>query len=105
MPDVARNQEREALYAFHQEPVLASWNQVYTRQGSGLRSMLDLEGKRVAVLSGSVQERQFEQMASSFSLVVEWVPQPDYDAAFATVAQGRALVLYLLPEGQIQFTR
>jgi len=90
MPDVARNQEREALYAFHQEPVLASWNQVYTRQGSGLRSMLDLEGKRVAVLSGSVQERQFEQMASSFSLVVEWVPQPDYDAAFATVAQGRA---------------
>ena len=90
MPDVARNQEREALYAFHQEPVLASWNQVYTRQGSGLRSMLDLEGKRVAVLSRSVQERQFEQMASSFSLVVEWVPQPDYDAAFATVAQGRA---------------
>ena len=90
MPDVARNQEREALYAFHQEPVLASWNQVYTRQGSGLRSMLDLEGKRVAVLSGSVQERQFEQMAESFSLVVEWVPQPDFDAAFAAVAQGHA---------------
>lgn len=90
MPDVARNQEREALFAFHQEPVLASWNQVYTRQGSGMRSMLDLEGKRVAVLSGSVQERQFEQMAASFSLVVEWVPQPDFDAAFAAVAQGRA---------------
>lgn len=90
MPDVARNQEREALFAFPQEPVLASWNQVYTRQGSGLRSMLDLEGKRVAVLSGSVQEDQFEQMAASFSLVVEWVPQPDYDAAFAAVAQGRA---------------
>ncbi len=90
MPDVARNQEREALFAFPTEPVLASWNQVYTRQGSGLRSMLDLEGKRVAVLSGSVQERQFEQMAASFSLVVEWVPQPDYDAAFAAVAQGHA---------------
>ncbi|MDY0105837.1 MAG: transporter substrate-binding domain-containing protein, partial [Giesbergeria sp.] len=90
MPDVARTQEREALFAFPQEPVLASWNQVYTRQGSGLRSMLDLEGKRVAVLSGSVQEDQFEQMAASFSLVVEWVPQPDYDAAFAAVAQGRA---------------
>ena len=90
MPDVARNQEREALYAFHQEPVLASWNQVYTRQGSGLRSMMDLEGKRVAVLSGSVQERQFEQMAESFSLVVEWVSLPDFDAAFAAVSQGQA---------------
>ncbi|WP_198673211.1 ATP-binding protein [Simplicispira lacusdiani] len=90
MPDVARNQEREALYAFHQEPVLSSWNQVYARRGSGVRSMLDLEGKRVAVLAGSVQERQFEQMASSFSLVVEWMPLPDFDAAFAAVEQGHA---------------
>ena len=90
MPDVALNQEREALYAFHQKPVLSSWNQVYTRRGAGLRSILDLEGKRVAVLAGSVQERQFEQMAASFSLVVEWAPQPDFDAAFAAVAQGRA---------------
>jgi len=90
MPDVARNQERETRYAFHQEPVLSSWNQVYTRRGAGLRSMLDLEGKKVAVLEGSVQERQFEQMAASFSLVVEWMPLPDYDAAFAAVAQGRA---------------
>ncbi|WP_052382527.1 ATP-binding protein [Comamonas granuli] len=90
MPDVARTPEREALYAFHQEPVLSSWNQVYARRGSGVRSMLDLEGRRVAVLAGSVQERQFEQMAESFSLVVDWVPQPDYDAAFAAVAQGRA---------------
>lgn len=90
MPDVALTQEREAIYAFHQEPVLSSWNQVYTRRGSGLRSMLDLEGKRVAVLAGSVQERQFEQMAASFSLVVEWIPLQDYDAAFAAVEQGRA---------------
>ncbi len=90
MPDVARTPERETLYAFHQEPVLSSWNQVYARRGSGVRSMLDLEGRRVAVLAGSMQERQFEQMAESFSLVVDWVPQPDYDAAFAAVAQGRA---------------
>jgi len=90
MPDVARNPEREALFAFHQEPVLSSWTQVYTRRGSGVRSMLDLEGKRIAVLAGSVQERQFEQMASSFSLVVEWMPQRNYDAAFAAVEQGHA---------------
>lgn len=90
MPDVARTPEREALFAFHQEPVLSSWTQVYTRRGSGVRSMLDLEGKRIAVLAGSVQERQFEQMAASFSLVVEWIPQQSYDAAFAAVAQGHA---------------
>lgn len=40
MPDVALTTERESIYAFHQEPVLASWNQVYARRGGGVRSML-----------------------------------------------------------------
>jgi ABC-type amino acid transport substrate-binding protein len=90
MPDVARTAEREAQYGFHDEPVLASWNQVYTRKGSGVRTLLDLEGKHVAVLAGSVQERQLSQMAASFSLVLEWVPKPDFDAAFAAVQRGEA---------------
>lgn len=34
-----------------------------------------------------------------------WCVYPPGSAHFPTVAQGRALVLYLLPEGQIQFTR
>lgn len=34
-----------------------------------------------------------------------WCVYPPGSAHHPTVAQGRALVLYLLPEGQIQFTR
>ena len=34
-----------------------------------------------------------------------WCVYPPASAHRPTVAQGRALVLYLLPEGQIQFTR
>jgi hypothetical protein len=34
-----------------------------------------------------------------------WVVYPSGSAHRPTVTQGRALVLYLLPEGQIQFTR
>jgi hypothetical protein len=34
-----------------------------------------------------------------------WCVYPPGTAHHPTVAQGRALVLYLLPEGQIQFTR
>lgn len=90
MPDVARNAEREGRYAFHQEPVLSSWSQVYTPKGSSIRSILDMHGQRVAVLAGGVQEHQLEQMARSFSLQVQWVAKPDYDAAFEAVAQGQA---------------
>ncbi|MEJ8812213.1 DUF4863 family protein [Variovorax ureilyticus] len=34
-----------------------------------------------------------------------WCVYPPGSAHFPTVAQGRALVLYLLPEGQIQFSK
>lgn len=90
MPDVALTAEREGLFAFHQEPVLASWNQVYTRRDSGIRTLLDLQAMRVAVLAGSVQEKAFLEMAAGFSLGVTLVPQPDFDAAFAAVARREA---------------
>ena len=45
MPDVAYTAEREKIYSFHKVPVLSSWSQVYARKGSGIRSILDLDGK------------------------------------------------------------
>lgn len=90
MPDVAGTAEREESYAFHQEPVLASWNQVYARRGSGIRSMLDLQSKRVAVVEGSVQQTQFAQMADAFNLPITLMSYPGYDAAFEAVASSQA---------------
>lgn len=90
MPDVALTPEREQIYTFHEEPVLSSWNQVYARPGSGIRTLLDLGGRRVAVLDGSVQQDMFRQMMQSYSVYVELVPFPDFPAAFAAVTAGRA---------------
>jgi PAS domain S-box-containing protein len=90
MPDVARTTAREALYAFHAEPVLTSWSQVYARPDSRIRSMLDLQGKRVAVLEGSVQQDFLTRMADGFRVQVTLQPQPDFGAAFRAVTEGRA---------------
>jgi signal transduction histidine kinase len=54
MPDVAYTEERAAKYVFCNETVYTSWTQVYTRLNANIQSILDLEGKRVAVLKGSV---------------------------------------------------
>ncbi|HEX3001998.1 MAG TPA: PAS domain S-box protein, partial [Methanoregula sp.] len=40
-------------YDFNQEPALSVWSQVYTRPGSGISTILDLEGKRIAMLKGA----------------------------------------------------
>lgn len=63
---------------------------MYARRGGGVRSLLDLHGKRVAVVEGSVQQTLFAQIADSFNLPVTLLPYPDYDAAFAAVARAQA---------------
>lgn len=88
MPDVAFTSQREELFAFHQEPVLSDWFQIYARKGSHIRSLPDLAGKRIAVLDRSVQQDAFRQATAGFGLAVELVPEPDYQAAFHAVATG-----------------
>lgn len=89
MPDVAQSKSRGDRFVFHHEPVLSDWFQVYARKGSGIRSLLDLAGKRVAVLDGSIQEEAFEQVSAGFNVPVSILPFPDYRGAFRDVAQGR----------------
>ena len=90
MPDVAPIGEREAIFAFNREPVLSSWNQVFARKGSGIRALPGLEGRRVAVLEDSIQERQFLGLVKSFGMDVAIEAFPDFASAFRAVAEGRA---------------
>lgn len=90
MPDVARTAERERRFAFHDEPVLSSWNQVYTRAHSRIRALPDLENQRVAVLEASVQMDDLHQLLANFSLRAAMQRYPDYPAAFAAVAADEA---------------
>jgi len=90
MPDVAYTAERDKRYSFNKVPVLSSWFQVYSRQGSGIRSLLDMRWKRIAVLEGSIQQEAFIRMAESFDLHITIVAVPEYDKVFETVSRGEA---------------
>jgi ABC-type amino acid transport substrate-binding protein len=76
MPDVAYTSEREHLFAFHGEPVVSDWFQLFANKGSGIHSIVDLRGKRVAVLAGSIQQDAFTRHAAAFDLDVRLVPFP-----------------------------
>jgi PAS domain S-box-containing protein len=88
MPDVARSSDRERTFAFHKTPVLSSWFRVYARKGSGIQSILDLEGKRIAVLDRSIQQDAFARLVSGFGVKTTLVSFPDYKAIFDSVARG-----------------
>lgn len=90
MPDVAYTADRAKKYSFNKVPVLSSWFQVYSRKESGIRSLLDLRWKRIAVLDGSVQQEAFVRMAGAFELHMTIIPVSDYEKVFETVARGEA---------------
>lgn len=90
MPDVAYTTDREKIYSFHKIPVLSVWSQVYARKGSGIQSILDLNGKRVAALERTIQLETFTRITNSFGLKITLVPVPDYRAEFEMLAAGKA---------------
>ncbi|MFC1896573.1 transporter substrate-binding domain-containing protein [Thermodesulfobacteriota bacterium] len=90
MPDVAYTTDRERKFSFHKVPVLSSWCQVYSRKGSGIKSILDLNGKKIAVLEGSIQQEEFVKLNSDFGLTLTIVSLPDYKTTFEMVAENKA---------------
>lgn len=90
MPDVAYTTERAEKYSFHGNPVLSSWSQVYAVQNSGIKSILDLDQKRVAVLKGSVHHEKFLALCTGFDLDIRIVLRDDFDEVMATIAKGEA---------------
>ena len=90
MPDVAHTADRERLFGFHKVPVISSWFQVYARKGSGIKSILDLGGKRITVLERSVQEDAFVRLAAGFGLHPTLISLPEYQSTFERVAAGEA---------------
>ena len=90
MPDVAFTEARGKIFTFHSDPALYSWFQVFSRRGSGIRSIPDLDGKRVAVLYRSIQQEIFDRIVRDFGLSVSFVTFSDFESAFQAVADGKA---------------
>lgn len=88
MPDVAHSEIRAQALDFHHTPALHSWSQIYQRARGGIQAITDLEGKRVAVLTGSVQERYLIQLAESFDVAVTWLSVSSYAEGFSMLADG-----------------
>lgn len=88
MPDVAHSPEREQVFDYHNTPALLSWSQIFSNRGVTLETPLDLDGHRIAVLRGSIQESYLSNLADSFELDVGWVLFDDLAVAFDAVADG-----------------
>ncbi len=54
MVDVAQSPEREERFSFNKKTVLLSWSRIYTNTDHTIETILDLEGKTIGGLKGSI---------------------------------------------------
>jgi len=88
MPDIAYSEQRAQRYDFHRTPALHSWSVAYSREGSSIRSFMDLRDRRIAVLQGSIQESYLRQLLNDFGIKAELELVPSFEAGFAKTASG-----------------
>jgi len=82
MPDVAYTTQRAEWFDFHNVPALQSWSQLYKPRGATINSMLDLRGKRIAVVKGSVQATYLKSLLESFAVDATLVPVSSFERGF-----------------------
>ncbi|HEX6733866.1 MAG TPA: PAS domain S-box protein [Azonexus sp.] len=88
LPDLAYTDERARLYDVHATPALHGWSNVYRPRGSTLNSFADLDGKRLAVLDGSIQQAYLRELLAGFGVRAELVPVASLQEGFALAARG-----------------
>ncbi|WP_456385993.1 transporter substrate-binding domain-containing protein [Desulfolithobacter sp.] len=90
MMDVAHTPERARRFDFNREVVLGNWSVVYVLDGTGVRSILDLDRKKVAVVRGSFQQSRLQEDAGAFGIKPVFLEMDSMIGVFAAVENGVA---------------
>ncbi|MFA0889776.1 MAG: PAS domain S-box protein [Synergistales bacterium] len=90
MAGVAFTPEREKLYSFNRETVLSNYGIFFQPEGRKFDSLLDLDGRRVAVVREDIYARGFASLAVRFGIAYEAVEVDDYPDVFRAIESGRA---------------
>lgn len=90
LPDVAFSPDRARRFDFHEEEVVNSWSAVYAPSSRGMERIADLDGRRLSVLKGSIQQTTLEKMAKGFGFDITFVEAASFEEAYRSVEHGQA---------------
>jgi PAS domain S-box-containing protein len=88
MVDVAYSENRANIYDFNNETVFNNWGVVYITPDSTIASLTDLEGKKVAVMNGSIHtegERGIKALTKGFDINCTFVEVNSYHDVLASI--------------------
>ncbi len=86
---IAVSDERKKLFSYPQETLITNWGRLYRRPGVAVESLLDLDGKTVALLEKDIHARVFVELMDKFGKAVKVVYVKSYDEVLAVVQDGQ----------------
>ncbi len=87
---IGYSEARSRLFDFSREAVVVNWGQVYVREGSSIKSPLDLSGKRLAVIRGDVYYESLKSVQPILKIFPEFIEVRGYEEALPLLAEGKA---------------
>jgi len=87
---IGYTEERDRYLDFPKEFLLLDWGLVYKPKGSAINTIMDLEGKTVSVLKGSVYSSGFQDLVRQFNLHVKILETDQVADVFKTVDARKA---------------
>jgi len=79
MVSIVYSKERDKIFDFSQEPVVTAWGQLYTMKGSGIISILNLNGKNVAVMKKDINAKHLMELCRKFNVKPNFIYVKIYD--------------------------
>ena len=95
---IAFSEQRNQIFDFTYENVLSNWGQIYINKLSGIESILDFEGKKVAVLQNDIYYKELKELIKRFGIECRFTEAFEYDVVLGLVEAGKCdagLVNYL----------
>ncbi len=83
-----RTPDREALFVFPDQGVAAGWSQLFVANGTVLQSVLDLQHKKIGVVTDDRNGANFRTYIDSLAIPCEIVEYPDFDRLVRAVETG-----------------
>ncbi len=87
---IAISAERKKLFNYSRQTLISNWGRLYRYPGIAIDSLLDLDGKIIAVLEKDIHAEVFTDLMEKFGRNVNLVQLKSYDEVLAQVQAGKA---------------
>lgn len=85
---IALSDSRAKRFRFNETTLLSNWAEIYSGNSQEIDSLLDLNNKRIAVLTGDIHTKYLINLAEKFDLTLDLFHLDSYDEVLGAVADG-----------------